>query len=40
MVGIMEEYRNKVFNIDCREGLKLLPDSSIDCVITSPPYCY
>ena len=28
----------KVFNMDVREGLKRLPDESIDCVITSPPY--
>lgn len=25
-------------NIDCREGLRLLPSDSIDVVVTSPPY--
>lgn len=29
---------NKTHNIDCLEGLKQLSDSSIDCVITDPPY--
>ena len=29
---------NKCYNIDCVEGLKLLEDSSIDLVVTSPPY--
>jgi modification methylase len=29
---------NKIYNIDCIEGLKQLPDNSIDCIITSPPY--
>ncbi|QLY82336.1 site-specific DNA-methyltransferase [Clostridium intestinale] len=29
---------NKIHNLDCREGLKLLEDNSIDCCITSPPY--
>ena len=24
--------------IDCHEGLKLLPDNVLDCVVTSPPY--
>lgn len=27
-----------ILNMDCREGLRLLPDNSIDCCITSPPY--
>ena len=32
---------NKVtlFNGDCRELLKRLPDESVDLVVTSPPYC-
>ena len=30
--------RNKIICADVREGLKLLPDNSIQCVITSPPY--
>jgi DNA modification methylase len=29
---------NKIYNMDVREGLKLLDDESIDCCISSPPY--
>jgi len=29
---------NKIYNMDCRAGLKQLADESIDCVVTSPPY--
>jgi modification methylase len=29
---------NKIYNMDCLEGMKLLPDNSIDLVITSPPF--
>ena len=29
---------NKIYNMDCVEGMKLLPDCSIDLVITDPPY--
>lgn len=29
---------NKIYNIDCLDGLKLLDDESIDLIITSPPY--
>jgi DNA modification methylase len=29
---------NKIFNQDCIEGMKELPDNSIDCCVTSPPY--
>ena len=29
---------NTIYNMDCRKGLKLLKDNSIDCCITSPPY--
>ncbi len=29
---------NKVYNMDCIEGMKLIPDWSIDCIITDPPY--
>lgn len=29
---------NKIYNIDCLEGLKQLPDNSINCCVTSPPY--
>ena len=30
--------KNIVYNMDCVEGLKMLPDNSIDCCVTSPPY--
>jgi len=29
---------NKIYNIDCLKGLKQLPDNSINCCVTSPPY--
>ncbi|MDR1543381.1 MAG: site-specific DNA-methyltransferase [Prevotellaceae bacterium] len=29
---------NVIHNIDCISGLKLLPDNSVDCCVTSPPY--
>jgi len=29
---------NKIYNMDCLEGLKQLDDNSIDLIITSPPY--
>ena len=29
---------NKIYNMDCLEGLKLIPDKSIDLVVTDPPY--
>lgn len=29
---------NTVKNIDCLQGLKEMPDSCIDCCVTSPPY--
>lgn len=29
---------NEIYNMDCLEGLKLIPDNSIDIIITSPPY--
>ena len=29
---------NKVYNMDCIEGLKQIEDSSIDLIVTSPPY--
>lgn len=30
--------RNKILTVDVRDGLRGLPDASIDCVMTSPPY--
>ena len=29
---------NLIYNTDCLDGLKTLPDNSIDCCVTSPPY--
>jgi site-specific DNA-methyltransferase (adenine-specific) len=29
---------NKIYNMDCIEGLKQLTDKTIDCIVTSPPY--
>jgi len=29
---------NKIYNMDCLEGLKLLPDDSVDLIVTDPPY--
>ena len=29
---------NKIYNMDCLEGMKLIADNSIDLIITSPPY--
>lgn len=29
---------NKIYNMDCVEGMKLLADESVDLVVTSPPY--
>ena len=29
---------DKIYNEDCLEGMKRIPDNSIDCVITDPPY--
>jgi DNA modification methylase len=28
----------KIIQGDCREVLKTLPDGSVDCCVTSPPY--
>lgn len=29
---------NRIYQFDCMEGMKLIPDDSIDLFITSPPY--
>lgn len=34
----LDNFINKVFNQDSPEGMKLLPDESIDLVIADPPY--
>lgn len=35
---MIKNYCNKIFKGDCIEVMRKLPDSSVDCVITSPPY--
>ena len=32
------EFLNKIILNDCLEGIKQMPDSSVDCCISSPPY--
>lgn len=29
---------NKIYNMDCLEGMKQIPDKSIDLIVTDPPY--
>ena len=29
---------NKIYNEDCLVGMKMIPDASVDLVVTSPPY--
>ncbi len=29
---------NKVYNMDCLEGMRQIPDESIDLILTDPPY--
>lgn len=29
---------NTIYNTDAISGLRLLPDESVDCIVTSPPY--
>lgn len=31
---------NQIFNEDCIEGMKRIPDASIDVILTDPPYKY
>ena len=31
---------DKIYNEDCQEGIKRIPDASIDCILTDPPYLY
>ena len=36
---MLGEYKeNNIYNIDCIEGMKKLPDNCVDVVVTSPPY--
>lgn len=30
---------NKIYHEDCLDGMKRIPNNSIDLVITDPPYC-
>ena len=34
----MELELNKIYNEDCYEGIKKIPDKSVDLIITDPPY--
>jgi len=29
---------NKIYNMDCVEGMKYIPDNTIDLIITDPPF--
>lgn len=29
---------NRIYNEDCLEGMKLIPDNSVDLIVTDPPY--
>jgi site-specific DNA-methyltransferase (adenine-specific) len=29
---------NKIYPMDCLEGMKLIKDNSVDVIVTSPPY--
>lgn len=35
---IMDRYINRIFNMDCLEGMKNMTDNSVDLVIADPPY--
>ena len=35
---MLEKFINTIQNIDCIEGMRKLPEKSIDLVVTSPPY--
>ena len=34
----MEIEKDNIYNIDCIEGMKMIPDNSIDCIICDLPY--
>lgn len=38
MENSLEDFKNKILNIDCIELLDQLPDESINSIITDPPY--
>lgn len=29
---------NNIYNMDCLEGMKMIPDASVDCIICDLPY--
>ena len=29
---------DKIYNMDCIEGMKQIPDASVDTIITDPPF--
>jgi site-specific DNA-methyltransferase (adenine-specific) len=29
---------NQIYNLDCIEGMKFIPDRTIDLVVTDPPF--
>ena len=31
---------NRIYNMDCLEGMKRIPDKSIDLIVTDPPYLH
>ena len=35
---MIEQFENKIINADCLDILKQLPDKSVDCILTDPPY--
>lgn len=35
---MIDNYINTIFNMDCLEGMKGMPDKSVDLVIADPPY--
>lgn len=34
----MTSHLNQIIQCDCLEGMRCIPDGSVDCVVTSPPY--
>ena len=36
--GLYRLEPNNIYNMDCLEGMKLIPDKSVDAVVTDPPF--
>lgn len=34
----MKEELDRIYNMDCLEGMRMMDDGSVDLVVTSPPY--